>query len=435
MPRLLRFPVIFPTLMIFAAMAGYAAEQPAGWPEFRGPSGNGNAEGAALPLTWSETEHVAWKTPIPLKGWSTPVAMEGKIWLTTAAEEGNDFYAIGVEAATGAIFYNEKLFHCDTPEPLGNNVNSYASPSPAMEAGRVYVHFGSYGTACLDASDGKVIWKREDLPCRHYRGPGSSIILFENLLILTFDGADRQYLTALDKASGKTVWSTDRSTKWNDLDAQGNPEREGDFRKAFSTPLIIDVQGKPQMISAGSKSAFSYDPRTGKELWSFPCEAYSPAVRPVYGDGLVYIFTGRGHAELCAVRPDGAGDISATNAVWRMDGRDIPTEPSPVFVDGLLFFASNDGILSCVEASTGTQLWRERIGGNYEASPVYTKDRVYFFSTQGKALVIKPGRVFEKLAENQLETGMMASPAVLGNAFLLRTKTHLYRIEDNAAPK
>ena len=208
------------------------------WPEFRGPFGNGHATAddakpAGLPLRWSETENVQWKTLIPDCGWSTPVVMGGQVWLTTATEDGHDFFVLCVDAESGQVRFEQKLFHADKPDPLGNNVNCYASPSPVIEPGRVYVSFGSYGTACLDTATQKTIWQRSDLPCRHYRGPGSSPILFEDLLILTMDGVDVQYLVALDKNTGRTVWKTDRTTAWNDLNADGKPKSEGDLRKAI----------------------------------------------------------------------------------------------------------------------------------------------------------------------------------------------------------
>jgi outer membrane protein assembly factor BamB len=197
----------------------------ADWPEFRGPNGNGHVAGdtacADLPLTWSETENIRWKTPIPHRGWSTPVVMDGQVWLTTATEDGHDFFDIGVDAESGDIRHNKHLFHCDVPEPLGNDLNWYASPSSAIEPGRVYVHFGSYGTACLYTSSGDVLWQRDDLRCRHCRGPASSVVLFENLVILTLDGADLQYVVALDKATGETVWKTDRDVVWNDENPTG----------------------------------------------------------------------------------------------------------------------------------------------------------------------------------------------------------------------
>jgi len=163
------------------------------WPEFRGPWGNGHAsasgkrKSSGIPLSWSETENVKWKTSIPHKGWSTPVVMNGQIWFTTATLKGHDFFVICVDAKSGAIIFNKKLFHSDNPEPLGNPLNSYASPTCVLESGRVYVHFGSYGTACIDTKTFKVLWRRSDLPCRHLRGPGSSLILFEDLLILTME--------------------------------------------------------------------------------------------------------------------------------------------------------------------------------------------------------------------------------------------------------
>ena len=238
----------------------------ADWPEFRGPFANGHvaAQGdkhsADLPLNWSESQNIRWKTPIPYRGWSTPVIMGGQIWLTTATEDGHDFYVLCIDENSGKILHNKKLFHSDEPEPLGNNVNSYSTPSAAIEPGRVYVHFGSFGTACLDTKAGDVLWKRDDLRCRHYRGPSSSVVLFENLVILTFDGVDLQYTVALDKQTGKNVWKTDRDVQWNDQDTTGMNQRQielvhdGDRRKAHSTPLLVsDSSGQPQLVSAARK--------------------------------------------------------------------------------------------------------------------------------------------------------------------------------------
>lgn len=414
--------------MLLVLSAGVAWAE---WPEFRGPQGNGHSPARGLPIRWSETENVRWKAPIPHRGWSTPVVLAGQVWLTTATTDGHDFFALCLDAASGEIRFNQRLFHAAKPEPLGNSVNAYASPSPAIEKGRVYIHFGSYGTACLDTASFKVLWERTDLPCRHYRGPGSSIILFEDLLILTFDGVDVQYLVALDKATGRTVWRTDRTTDFADLDAQGRPRMEGDFRKAFSTPLVITAAGKQQMISPGSKCAYAYDPRTGKELWKVRHTAHTSVLRPVLADGLVVFCTGLGGPQLWAVRPDGAGDVTATHVAWRVT-QGVPKTPSPVVVDGLLYMVSDEGVAACIEAATGKEVWRERIGGNYAASPVYADGRLYFCSQQGKTTVVRPGRTFEALATNTLDGGFMASPAVADGALFLRTRTHLYRIQSPA---
>jgi outer membrane protein assembly factor BamB len=352
----------------------------------------------------------------------------GQVWLTTATLDGNNFFAICIDADTGKIVFNEKVFHADAPEPLGNNVNCYASPSPAIEPGRVYVHFGSYGTACLDTVTGKVLWERRDLACRHFRGPGSSVILFEDLVILTFDGIDVQYLAALDKNTGKTVWKTDRSTKWDDLDDQGKPVREGDYRKAFSTPLVIDAGGGRQLISAGSKALFSYDPRTGKELWTVRHTAHTAVLCPVFGRGIVVFCTGLGKPELWGVRPDGRGDVTATRVAWKME-KGAPKTPSPIIVGDLLYTVNDEGMGMCLEVATGKEVWRERIGGSFIASPVYADGRLYVFTQQGRAMVLKAGRTFGVLATNTLDAGCMASPAVAGKALFVRTKTHLYRIE------
>ena len=430
------------TLPIPLAVALFLAPSVVGgeWPEFRGPWGNGHAVAPGetrplgLPLRWSETENVTWKTAIPHRGWSTPVVLGGQVWLTTATEDGHDFFVVCVDAATGKILLNKKLFHADKPEPLGNNVNRYASPSPAIEPGRVYVHFGSYGTACLDTATRKVLWERTDLPCRHYRGPASSVILFENLAVLSFDGVDVQYTVALDKASGRTVWKTDRSTVWDDIQADGQPFREGDYRKAFCTPLVVDAGGKPLVISLGSKAGFAYDPRTGREVWKTHHHSHSSSSRPVFGNGLAFVTTGRGRPEMWAIRIDGQGDVTDTHVAWKVR-QGVPETPSPVLVDGLLYMVSDGGAVTCLEAATGERVWKGQIGGNYAASPIYADGRLYFFNQQGKTTVLKPGRAYEVLATSKLASGFMASPAVAGRALLLRTRTHLYRIESAGPPR
>lgn len=396
---------------------------------FRGPQGDGSVAGSNLPLRWSETENVRWKTPLPHLGWSTPAVQDGRIWLTSATTNGTDFFVSCVDAASGKILFEKRLFHCDKPEPLGNAVNGYASPSPAVDAERAYLHFGSYGTACLDAQSGATLWTREDLPCRHYRGPGSSVYLYRDLVVLTFDGVDVQYVIALDKRTGKTVWKSDRVVAWNDLDEKGQPKREGDFRKAFSTPLVIRAGGKEQLISPASSVLFAYDPATGQELWRVRNTAYTPSITPVFGSGLVFAQTGRGAPDLLGVRPDGAADVTDSHVAWRVSGKDVPLTPSPVLVDGLLYMLADHGVMTCLEAATGQAVWRERLPGNFIASPIQDGARIYAFSLSGKTTVLRAGRAFEKLSENALDAGFMASPAVTGDALILRTKTHLYRIE------
>ncbi len=406
------------------------------WPEFRGPWGNGLAsipsshKSIGLPLHWSETENVKWKTSIPHQGWSTPVVMNNQVWLTTATLKGHDFFVICVDANSGVICLNEMLFHTDNPEPLGNPLNSYASPSPVIESGRVYVHFGSYGTACLDTKTFELLWKRSDLPCRHFRGPGSSPILFKDLLILTMDGVDVQYLIALDKATGRTVWKTDRTAEWNDLDTDGKPRGEGDLRKAYSTPLLIDVNGNKQMITVGAKAVYGYDPADGRELWKVHTRGFSGASRPVYGNGIAYMISGFGKTELLAVRVDGSGDVTDTNIVWKT-GTAVPRTTSPLLIDDLLFTINDTGTTTCLEALTGKQVWSQRIAGDYASSLLYADGHIYCFNRDGRTTVFRAARKYEILATNTLDSGFMASAAVSGKALFLRTKTHLYRIESS----
>jgi outer membrane protein assembly factor BamB len=428
-------------LVIVSALAFNWSIARAEWPEFRGPYGNGHAsspdstEPVGLPLTWSESENIRWKTPIPHRGWSTPVVLGGQIWLTTATEDGHEFFVVCVDAATGQVVHNKKLFHSDEPEPLGNAVNGYATPSPAIEPGRVYVHFGSYGTACLDTVTGEVLWKRDDLPCRHFRGPSSSLVLFENMLMVTMDGVDQQYVAALDKATGETIWRTDRDVEWNDQDpANSQQVRDGDHRKAHSTPLVItDADGARQMLSGGAKAAFAYDPYNGRELWRIEFDDFSIAPRPLFRDGIAYMVTGITHPELWAIDTQGRGDLTESEHIkWRLTSG-VSKTASPLLVDGLIYLISDDGVVNCVDERSGERLWQKRIGGRFAASPIYGDGRIYFCDQDGKTTVLKPGRTFEVLATNTLDDGCMASPAVDQGALILRTKSHLYRIESGVA--
>ena len=423
--------VLLPSALTFGLLTARAD-----WPEFRGPRGNGhvsapeNTKPVGLPLHWSETNNIKWKTEIPFKGWSTPVVLGGQVWLTTATEDGHDYFAICVNKESGKILFNEKVFHTDNPEPLGNgaSMNCYATPSPVIEPGRVYVHFGSAGTACLDTKTGKALWKRSDLPCRHYRGASSSPVVFENLLILTFDGANLQYLAGLNKKTGETLWKTNRSIAWNDENAPGAYAKDGDLRKAHGTPLIASVAGKPQLLSVGAKASYGYDPRTGHEIWRVEYNDWSNAPRPLFDHGLAYIVTGLMKKELWAVKTDGHGNVTDTHIAWKLN-KNVPRYASPILVDGLIYIAAEESFVTCAEAATGQVIWTERIGGKYAASPIYGDGRLYFFSQDGTTTVLKPGRALEVLATNTLDNGFMASPAADGKAFYLRTKTHLYRVE------
>ncbi|MCX7009264.1 MAG: PQQ-binding-like beta-propeller repeat protein [Kiritimatiellaeota bacterium] len=383
----------------------------ADWPEFRGPTADGQAGNPGLPLTWSETENVKWKTEIPFRGWATPVILGGQVWLANATLDGHDFYAMCLDEA-----------------PLGNAVNGYGSCSPAIEAGRVYMHFGSYGTACLDTKNFKTLWQRTDLPCRHYRGPSSSVVLFENLVILTLDGADQQYQIALDKQTGKTVWRTDRSVKFNDAEGFQKFAKDGDLRKAHSTPLIATIGGEPQMFIPGAKAAYAYDPRTGRELWQVQHKCWSAAPRPLFSHGLVLLITGSGKTEIWGVHPGGKGDVTDTHVAWKWEKSTARTA-SPVIVGDLLYMVNDDSTVTCLEVATGQLVWRERVGGNVAASPIVADGKIYLPNQQGKTFILNPGRTFAPIATNTLDIGCMASPAVDGKSLFLRTKTHLYRLE------
>ncbi len=413
-------------IAVLAAANLFAGEV---WPDYRGPTHDGLSDAKGLPLQMSDNKNVVWKTAIHGRGWSSPVVADGEVWLTTATPDGKKLSGLCVDAKTGSVSWNKDLFLVADPQ-FAHRFNSYASPSPIIDGDKVYLSWGSPGTACVDRKTKKIVWTRGDLVCDHFRGAGSSPLIYENLLILTMDGADFQYLIALDKTNGKTVWRKDRSTDFKDLDPNGKPKRGGDMRKSYATPILIEVAGKPQLLSPGAKSAFAYEPRTGKEIWTVNYANHSSASRTVYGNGLVFINTGYAKATLLAVKPTGKGDVTKSHVVWHMI-KGVPNKPSPLLVGEHLYLVTDGGVASCVASKTGKVLWQARVGGEYSSAPVCVENRIYAFSQEGKVVVFRPSpEKFELLAENKLGDGFMASPAIAGKAFYLRSKTHLYRIEN-----
>ena len=338
------------------------------WPQFRGPDGQGHSDSTNLPLHWSEQQNIKWKTAIPGQGWSSPVISDGQIWMTTASDDGKSMRAICVARDSGKLRYDVAVF---TNEVVGhkNTLNSYASPSPIIEKGRLYVHFGTYGTAALSAKTGQILWANRDLKLDHEEGPGSSPALYRDKLLIPCDGTNVQYVAALDKFTGKVVWQVNRS---------GVPHQSLEHRKAFYTPLIISVDGRDQAIIQGANRVWSYEPQTGKEIWSVHYDGYSGAPRQVFGAGLIFICTGFERSQLWAIRPSGQGDITSTQVAWRF-ARQAPKKPSILFEQGNIFMINDGGIATCVDATTGGEVWRERIGGEILASPICAAHRIYLW--------------------------------------------------------
>lgn len=407
-------------VLVLASSCLAPAPQDAPWPDYRGPGMDGQVLGAELALTWDEERNVTWKVPVHGRGWSSPVVAEGRVWLTTAEADGARLSVLAYDLASGETLVDRVLFEVSEPEPV-NKLNSYASPSPVVGPGRVYVHFGTYGTACLDSATGKTLWKREDLHCDHMEGPGSSPLLLEDRLILTMDGGDSQNLLALNLATGKTLWSAERSVELDGFTP--------DLRKAYHTPIVTEIDGKQQLLSSGAQATYGYDPATGKELWRVRFKGFSMASRTsVYRDRMI-VNTGFMRPELWCLRLGGQGDVTASHVLWR-NTRGAPTMASNVIVEGRLYQVSDRGMASCIDLDTGKTLWQERLGADHCASPIHCAGRIYFFDRDGGTTVIKPGEEFEVLAESRLDAGFMASPAVAGNALILRSETHLYRIEE-----
>ncbi|MDB5386785.1 MAG: serine/threonine protein kinase afsK [Planctomycetaceae bacterium] len=422
------------------------------WRQFRGPDGQGRADAKNLPVTWSETENVIWKTAVPGRGWSSPVYAEGKIWLTTGVEksltpealeqqkltklafnpmakemslvESVSLHAVSLDAETGKLLSNTELFTVKEPPGI-HTLNSFASPTPVLDGHLLLCHFGELGTACLDTSSLQILWTTV-LPGAHAVGAGSSPIVYGDLLIIPCDGTDRQYVVALNKLTGKEVWKTKRPRMTGFL---------GDFHKAFSSPLVVNYQGRDQIVIPAAQWFASYDPLTGKELWRFRHgEGFSNSSCPVSDGNLVCITSGVSKTQLFAIRLDGSGDITKTHSAWKIS-KQVPVISSPVIVGHEIYYVNDQGIASAANLSDGAVLWTKRIGGNHSASPLAADGKIYFSSQEGKTTVIAAGSEYRELAVNTLEGQLLASPVVLDESLLLRTQSHLYRIGAKADKK
>jgi hypothetical protein len=422
---------------------GATGVQGADWPQFRGPGGQGHSTATNLPIQWSESDNVAWKTPIPGRGWSSPVICEDRIWVTTATDvaaseadkeqrlEVNTggqplhvsdfvvFRAICVDRSDGRILHDVELMSQKDPQWI-HQLNSYASPTPVIDDERVYCHFGTFGTVCVDSGSGKVLWRNRSLPVMHENGPGSSPILWRDLVIFHCDGSDVQFVAALNKKTGELAWKTPRSGKMDE-----DPQK----KKAFGTPLVVNAMGQDQLLSTGANWLYSYDPATGRELWKvhYGALGFSISPRPVAGDGIIYLSTCFERSELLAIRFD---DPSDRRVVWRFS-KAVPRMSSPLLVEEKIYSASDmGGIVACLDARSGATHWRGRLGGNHAASPLYADGRIFFFSREGETVVLSPGDDFQVLSRNKLDGSFMASAAAVDRELYLRTDKALYRVED-----
>lgn len=401
----------------------------------------------SIPVHFGESVNVQWKTELPGRGWSSPVVKDGVIWVSTALErvpteqervemlradgieekqikqlavaKSIDLQLMAIDFETGSLLKTIDLVSIEKPDAI-HSLNSYASPTPVIDGPHIYCHFGTYGTFCVDRSKHSMVWQRT-LTLDHSVGPGSSPFIDEDKLVLIQDGIERQYVIALDKMTGETIWERDRP----EMDAV-----DGDHKKAYCTPIAItDRLNRRQLICMASQWMLALNPDNGEEIWRvYHGKGFSVVPRPVFADGLVYFATGFGKPQLWAVRVDGSGDVTDTHVEWT-ERQGIPQKPSPLLHDGRIYVVADNGVATCFDASDGHQIWKQRIGGDHSSSPILAGGHLYFGSHEGKVTVIEPGDEGKVVAENQLEGKIMASPAVVEDALVLRTDRAVYRIQ------
>lgn len=406
----------------------------ADWSAFRGPSGNGQVE-QALPIKWSVSEDARWRTVVPGEGWSSPIVVDGTIYLTAAipvqtepvqAETKEtssdkttgsdlDLCLLAFDAASGQPTLRVPLFveHLATA-PQIHKKNSHASPTVCFDGQHLFVHFGHQGTACVSLT-GQVVWRNDSLAYPPVHGNGGSPVVIEQLVIFSRDGDDISEVTALDKTTGQIVWRTTRDVETKKL-------------FSFCTPLVLELQGQTQVVIPGSDVVQSLDPQTGKELWRVRYEGYSVIPKPIYHAGLVFISTSYDRPSLLAIDPTGQGDVTDSHVRWQASSAAIPHTPSLVAVDGKVAMISDKGIAAGYDAQSGEELWKERIGGNYSASPLLHGTHMYLFSEEGDCTILDIAAAPKIVAKTKLGERTLASPAVIDGDLIIRSEQALYRI-------
>lgn len=428
-------------LLLWLGFWTATSAQDTDWPQFRGPQGNGSTD-AQLPVKWTEG-NFKWRTELPGKGWSSPVYVDGKAWMTAAvAEKASaeeiarklegvafpqiktaaakvEFHALCVDLETGQLLHDIVLGKTDDPQPI-NPMNSYASPTPVIADGKVICNFGAYGTWCIDAATGKSVWDIKFV-VKHSVGPGSSPIVTDSKVIFVCDGMDKQFVAAADLETGKEVWRTNRPP----IEATN-----GEFRKSYCTPIVEEIDGKEQIIVTGADWICSYDPENGDEIWRlYYGQGYSVTGMPVLVDGLVVCVTGYDVHQVVAFDPNGKNQLNSDSAIkWRSRGG--PSMASIIAKDGTLFYANERGVLSAVNATDGNLIHRTRIIGNLSSSPLQANGNLYIGNRDGKMVVVRCDETLEILHEFDFKSSIMASPSPVGNDLLIRTEKELIRISN-----
>jgi outer membrane protein assembly factor BamB len=382
------------------------------WPGWRGPRGDGTSAEKDIPLHWSETENIAWKTPISGKGHSSPVVWGDHVFLTTCLEQEQQRVLLCLDRRDGRILWQRIVL--TAPLEKKHKLNSYASSTPATDGKHVWVSFlamPNMEAACYDA-EGNKVWQLSPGEFHSVHGFCSPPTLYKDLVILNGDQDDpRAFIVALEKETGKERWRIHRPGL-----------------RSYCPPLLVDAAGRTQMVLSGSKCVASYDPDTGKQLWIIhgPTEQYVASL--VYANDVLFLTCGFPERHLMVIRPDGNGDVTNTHVLWRRKGVPAGYVPSPIAHGDYFFGVSDEAQAGCFEARTGKQMWLHRLGTHHSASPVSAGDYLYFPADDGSTFVLRAGPKFEIVAQNDLGEECSASPAIAHGQIFLRTLHNLYCI-------
>ncbi len=381
------------------------------WPCWRGPRGDGSSLETSVPVRWSDTDNVLWKTAIPGKGHSSPIVWGERIFLTTAIKETKQRLLLCLETKTGHILWQREVLVAP-PERI-HRFNSYASSTPATDGKAVYVSFLDVDKMFVAAYDfqGQRLWQVRPGVFASMHGYCSSPVLWKNTVIVNGDHDGPAYIAALDRDNGKTIWKTPR------------PNRT----RSYCAPIIRTIDGRNQLILSGSKCVASFDPDTGSRHWIIdgPTEQFVASL--VYNGSLLFMTAGFPDLYMQAIRPDGRGNVTKTHVVWQKDV-DCSYVPSPIAIGPYFIVMDDKGVLSEFEAATGRRLWRQRLGGRHSASLVSANGLVYVLSDKGEMTVVRPGAEYEAVARNEIAEEANASPAISEGRMYLRGDKHLFCI-------